>query len=148
MSTIDDKRNAVIIHAGIGSQVLAASFVLLGIILGYFDVRNIGIWSPRGILLLMAIAALIFSIIIASLGLKKLRDNGNNGIWEYNKTNLNFRLQTLSTYLAVILFLIVFFIKSGPSPQEKELLKINESLKELIKLDSIQLSKNNLHCKN
>lgn len=134
--TPEDKRNSVNIHVVIGSQVLAASFILLGIILGYFDVRNINLGSVRGVFLLIAIIFLVASILIASYGLKKLRDNGDSGTWEFSLTNLNFRLQTWLTYLAVLLFIIVFLIPPGPTPQEKQLIELNKNIKTLISLDS------------
>lgn len=139
MADQDDRRNAVAIHAGIGSQVLAASLVLLGIILGYFDIRNIGIGSAKGVLLLIALTALLFSIITGSLGLKRLRDNGNRGDWEYKKTHLQFRTQTYTTFAALLLFIVVFLMKSEPSSQEIELQKINRSLTNMINADSLRV---------
>lgn len=141
MATEEDKRNAVNIHAGIGSQVLAADFILLGIVLGYFDVRNIELGSTRGVLLLIAIISLIGSILIGSYGLKKLRDNGVKGDWDFNKTNINFRGQTSLTYIAVLMFIIVFLIKPGKSPQENELINTNQKLERLIHIDSLELQK-------
>lgn len=134
----ENRINSVNIHAGIGGQVLAASLVLLGIILGYFDIRNIGVISVKGILLLMAIILLFASIITGALGLKKLRDLGNRGIWRYSLTHLYFRWQTIMTFAALTLFSVVFFLKSEPSSLELESVKINANLEKMILIASAQ----------
>jgi len=134
----ENRINAVNIHAGIGGQVLAASLVLLGIILGYFDIRNIGVISLKGVLLLLAIIFLFASIITGALGLKRLRDLGNRGIWRYSYTHQYFRWQTLMTFAALLLFSIVFFLKSEPSNLELESIKMNHNLEQMITINSAQ----------
>jgi uncharacterized membrane protein YhaH (DUF805 family) len=136
--TIDDQRNAVSIHTGISGQLMAASLVLIGVLLGYFDIRNIEAWSVKGFCLLLAIAALLVSIILGAIGLKKLRDNGNKGTWDYSLTHTHFRLQTLLSFIALILFFIIFFLKSESSSQEKQLNRLNSAMDRLIRIDSAQ----------
>jgi amino acid transporter len=135
--TDEDKRIAATVQAGIGSQLLAASLVLMGILLGYFDIKNIRFFSWAGCLLIVAIAALFISFIVAGYGLKKLRDNGNKGNWDYSKTHVNFRIQTWLNYLAIILFIFVFRLPPEKSKSEKSLEEINSHLITLIKMDSI-----------
>ena len=135
--TEDDKRVAVTIQAGIGGQIFAASLVLMGILFGYFDLRNFKFLSLPGILLFIAILALLTSTVVAGFGLKKLRNNGNNGDWDYAKTHINFRAQTWLNYVAILLFFVVFFLPPGESKNEKILDEIDNHLVTLINQGSI-----------
>jgi len=117
---------------------MAASLVLIGVLLGYFDIRNIEAWSVKGCCLLLAIVCLLLSIIIGAIGLKRLRDSGNNGTWDYSLTHVNFRLQTLLSFIALVLFFIIFFLKSEPSSQDKQLNRLNSAIERLIHIDSAQ----------
>lgn len=137
----EDDINSTNIHAGIGGQVLAASLVLLGIALSFFDLRNIEIFSWRGIFLLFAIFALNLSIITGAYGLKKLRDNGKTGNWDYSSTHCYFRVQTWSTFGALVIFAIVFISGGKPSNQDLALANLNQTLAKQYVLDSLKLSK-------
>ena len=126
-------------HAGISGQLLAASLVLIGILLGYFDIRNIGVISWKGMLLLIALLVLLASIIVAALGLKRLRDNGNSGVWDYSLTHCFFRAQTILAMIGLLCFITVFFMNSEQSQQDIELKKLNRNIEALIRIESVSL---------
>jgi hypothetical protein len=132
-----DKQNAVNIHASIGSQILAASLVLIGILLGYFSLKNLELSSIGGILIIIGVILLLISFIAGGIGLSILRENGNNGVWDYSKTHLHFRIQTWLNYLVIVLFSIILFLPSAKSDELKELEKNNVLLEKSYKLDSI-----------
>lgn len=139
MGNIEDQRNASAINAGISSQVLSASLVLMGVLLGYFDIKNLKFLSFSGILILLAATLLLISFIVGGLGLKTIRDKGNDGDWNTANTHGYFRTQTRLNFLAIAIFVGVFFLPSNPSEQDLKMDQININLKKIATMDSIAI---------
>lgn len=133
-----DLQNATNIHAGIASQILSASLVLIGILIGYFDLKNIDTSSGAGKAIIVAIVLLLISFISGALGLKKMRNNGGNANWDYTLTHPYFRIQTLLNFAAIVIFVFVTFSSSKSSDQEKILEKIEITLTKMATIDSMQ----------
>ncbi len=162
---MENQRAAAGIHASISSQIFGASLVLIGVLIGYLDIKDIEYSSTPGILTFLSIFLLLVSTIIAGKGLQKLRDNGINGNWSLNDLHIYFRLQTLLNYISIILFLIIVFKTNGESKDEKNesklieiqtrqfkqdsinAIQINKQTQLLIKqIDSLNLHMRNLNC--
>lgn len=162
---MEDQRTAAGIHASISSQIFGASLVLIGILIGYLDIKDIEYSSMSGILTFLSIFLLLVSTIIGGKGLQKLRDNGINGNWSLDDLHIYFRLQTLLNYLCIIFFLVIVYKTNGESQDEKfksKLIEIqtrqleqdstnaidsNKKTQLLIeKIDSLNLHMSNLNC--
>ncbi|WP_318641853.1 hypothetical protein [Flavobacterium ardleyense] len=142
MNNIEDERSAASIHAAISAQIFGASLVLIGVLIGYLDIKDIEYRSTSGVLTFLSIFLLLSSTIIAGLGLKKLRNQGTIGNWNLSDIHIYFRVQTFLNYISIMLFLIIVFNtnKNTDDKFEKESLKI-ETKK--FKMDSLNLIQNN-----
>lgn len=139
---MEDQRTAAGIHASISSQIFGASLVLIGVLIGYLDIKDIEYSSTPGILTFLSIFLLLVSTFIAGKGLQKLRDNGINGNWSLDSLHIYFRVQTLLNYLCIILFLIIVFKTNGESKEEIFQSKLIEIQTRQLKQDSINDLKN------
>ena len=142
----EDLKNAVNIHAGIASQLMAASLALIGVLLGYFDLKHLALKSVWGFLIIIAVFCLLASFIICGIGLKKIRNDGINGEWDLKLQNNHwyFRLQTWLNFLAIFFFFIVFLFH--PNIKSDELIqmeKTNTLIENRITLDSLNIRKSN-----
>lgn len=135
---MEDLRAAASIHASISSQIFGASLVLMGVFVGYLDIKDIEYSSLPGILTFLGIFLLLTSTIAAGIGLKKLRDNGSNRNWLLDDLHIYFRIQTLLNYISIGLFLSVVFITNGETSNEK-------FQKKLIQIESRQLTLDSLN---
>lgn len=144
MNNLDNQRASVAIHANISSQLLAASLVLIGVFLGYLDVKEIPFESTKGILIIISILILLVSIIFSGLGLKHIRDNGEKGDWTLNGLHIFFRTQTRLNYFAIILFFVVFFMKNPVSNKQIYQDKMIELMKKNFEIDSLNSKQNNM----
>lgn len=164
MNNIEDERSAASIHAGISAQIFGASLVLIGVLIGYLDIKNIEYSSFSGILTFISITLLLLSTIFAGLGLKKLRSQGTLGNWNLTDIHFYFRIQTFLNYISIVFFLIIIFNTNNSKEDkfQKELLEIEikkfriDSLNTIqnnqkiqimnSKLDSLKSSFENLNC--
>jgi len=142
MNNIEDERSAASIHAGISSQIFGASLVLIGVLIGYLDIKNIEYSSMSGILTFISIFLLLSSTIIAGLGLKKLRNQGAIGNWNLRDIHVYFRFQALLNYISIMFFLIIVFNTTNNKEDnfEKKILKIETRKVQIDSLITIQNS--------
>lgn len=147
MNTMEDKRTAAGIHASISSQIFGASLVLIGVLIGYLDIKDIEYSSTPGILTFLSIFLLLLSTFIAGKGLQKLRDNGINGNWSLDGLHIYFRLQTILNYICIVLFLIIVFKTNNESKEEKFQSKLIQNQIRQLKQDSIYAVENSKQSK-
>ena len=137
MNGSEDKRAAASIHSGISSQLFAASLVLIGILLGLIEIKQISFASTKGILILIAILLLLLSLVSAGLGLKKIRQNGENGNWSLRAIHIYFRLQTFLNIITIILFIIILFLPDKETKEDKYEKETIELTKSKLRYDSL-----------
>jgi hypothetical protein len=137
MENIENQRSAANIHAGISSQVFAASLVLIVVLLGYLDIKELSFSSLKGILIIVSVFLLLISLITAGIGLKKIRINGQKGNWSLESLHIFFRLQTLFNVIPIILFFIILFVPEKGNKKEKYQMETIELSKLKLKYDSL-----------
>ncbi len=137
----EDLRASTNVHIGISTQLFSASLVLMGFLLGYVDVKGISMNSFMGILCMVVFILLFTSLILAAIGIKRIR---NKGDWGLNGVHIFFRLQTVFNFIAIFLFVIVFF---APSKKSDEIIiqeKILKLKKRELYYDSLLLKQSEL----
>lgn len=139
---MEDLRAAAGIHAGISSQIFGASLVLIGVLIGYLDIKGIEYSSTEGILVFLGIFLLLVSIFFAGKGLQKIRDNGALGIWTLDDVHKYFRIQTILNLISIIIFLVIVVKTNDESSEEKFQKKLIQIESQHLKLDSIGILTN------